>query len=146
LPAFKVVGDQVINPETVTAEAKVQITKETVIEPNKTYIIYFDTDKTDLKTDAMPEMAKVYSYLKNNASYGIKIAGYADADGSDERNKLISDNRAKAVAKYLSSKGITSSRITAKGYGQVPEARKNEAEQDKKLHRKAEIMMVELKK
>jgi outer membrane protein OmpA-like peptidoglycan-associated protein len=146
LPAFKVVGDQITKPEPVVAVVKQQITKETIIEPNKTYIIYFDTDKTDLKTDAMPELEKVYTYLKKNASYEIKIAGYADADGSDERNKLISDNRAKAVAKYLSSKGITTSRITAKGYGQVPEARKNEPEQDKKLHRKAEIMMVELKK
>jgi outer membrane protein OmpA-like peptidoglycan-associated protein/tetratricopeptide (TPR) repeat protein len=146
LPAFKVVGDQITKAEPVIAEVKQQITKETVIEPNKTYIIYFDTDKTTLKTDAMPELEKVYSYLKNNTSYGIKIAGYADADGSDERNKLISDNRAKAVAKYLSAKGITYGRITAKGYGQVPEAKKNESEQDKKLHRKAEIMMVELTK
>jgi outer membrane protein OmpA-like peptidoglycan-associated protein len=146
LPAFNITGDQVVKVEPVKKEEKQKITKETVIKPNLTYIIFFDTDKTNLKSDAMPELEKVYAYLKNNSGYAINIAGYADADGTPEHNLQISEKRAKAVAGYLTSKGIPSARVSAKGLGQTPEARKDEAEQEKKNHRKAEIMMVELPK
>lgn len=131
-------------PQEVKVEEKQKITKETVIKPNLTYIIYFDTDKTNLKGEAMPELDKVHAFLKNNPTYGIKIAGYADADGTPSGNMLISENRAKQVAGYLTSKGIASQRVTAKGYGQAPEAAKDQSEQEKKNHRKAEIMMVDL--
>jgi outer membrane protein OmpA-like peptidoglycan-associated protein len=90
----------------------------------------------------MPELEKVYTYLKNNPAYSIHIAGYADADGTPDHNKQISEKRAKAVSGYLTSKGITTARIAAKGMGQTPEARKDQTEAEKKIHRKAEIMMV----
>jgi outer membrane protein OmpA-like peptidoglycan-associated protein len=146
LPAFNIIGDQVVKAEPVRREEKQQITRETVIKPNLTYIIFFDTDKTNLKSDAMPELEKVYTYLKSNPGYAINIAGYADADGTPEHNLQISEKRARAVAGYLTSKGISSTRVSAKGLGQTPEARKEETEQQKKVHRKAEIMMVELPK
>jgi OOP family OmpA-OmpF porin len=131
-------------PQVAKSEEKQKITKETVIKPNLTYIIYFDTDKTSLKGEAMPELDKVHAFLKSNPAYGIKIAGYADADGTPGHNMQISENRAKQVAGYLTAKGIGAVRVTAKGYGQSPEATKNQSEQEKKNHRKAEIMMVEL--
>jgi outer membrane protein OmpA-like peptidoglycan-associated protein len=146
LPAFSVTGDKITKTEATKVEEKQKITSETVIKPNLTYIIFFDTDKTSLKTDAMPELEKVYAYLKSNPAYAINIAGYADADGTAEHNKQISEKRAKAVAGYLTAKGITTSRVTAKGMGQTPEALKNQTEQEKKIHRKAEIMMVEMPK
>ena len=92
----------------------------------------------------MPELEKVYSFLKNNPTFGIQISGFADADGTEERNRLISESRSKAVASYLTGKGIITKRVTARGYGQAPEARKDQSELDKKSYRKAEIVMVEL--
>jgi hypothetical protein len=45
LPAFSVTADQLSKVETPKVAEKQQITKETVIRPNLTYIIFFDTDK-----------------------------------------------------------------------------------------------------
>ena len=128
------------------ASKKQVLTKETVIKPNQIYIVYFDTDKTTLKTEAMPELGKVYDYLKTNTSFGVKIAGYTDADGTVERNQVLSDARAKAVSKYLVDKGIPKERMIAKGYGSMDPLNDNETEEAKKLNRRVEVTMLELKK
>ncbi len=128
------------------ASKKQVLTKETVIKPNQIYIVYFDTDKTTLKTEAMPELSKVFDYLKSNQTFGVKIAGYTDADGTIERNQVLSDARAKAVSKYLVDKGIPKERMIAKGYGSMDLLNDNTNEDEKKLNRRVEVTMLELKK
>jgi outer membrane protein OmpA-like peptidoglycan-associated protein len=138
---------QKTNTTAATAAAKKEtITKSTVLKLNQIYIVYFDTDQATLKADAVPELDKVYDFLKKNPSYGIKIAGYTDSDGTKERNQVISDNRAKEVVKYLAAKGITSNRTLAKGYGQSDPLNSNSTEEEKKLNRRVEVTLVELKR
>ncbi len=124
---------------------KETITKETVLKLNQIYIVYFDTDKSNLKSDAIPELDKVHEFLRKNPSYGIKIAGYTDSDGTKERNQVISESRAKAVASYLVNKGISGNRTLAKGYGQNDPLNANTSEEDKKLNRRVEVTLVELR-
>jgi outer membrane protein OmpA-like peptidoglycan-associated protein len=125
---------------------KEQITKETVLKPNQIYIVYFDTDKTNLKADAVPELEKVFDFLKKNPSFGVTIAGHTDNVGTKERNQLISENRAKEVVKYMVTKGITNGRTLAKGYGQMDPLNNNETEEDRKKNRRVELTLVELKR
>jgi outer membrane protein OmpA-like peptidoglycan-associated protein len=125
---------------------KEQITKETVLKPNQIYIVYFDTDKSNLKADAMPELEKVYDFLKKNPSFGVSISGHTDNVGTQERNQLISENRAKEVAKYMVTKGISGARTLSKGYGQMDPLNNNTTEEEKKKNRRVEITLVELKK
>jgi outer membrane protein OmpA-like peptidoglycan-associated protein len=127
------------------AVKKETITKETVLKLNQIYIVYFDTDKSNLKSDAIPELDKVHDFLKKNPSYGIKIAGYTDSDGTRDRNQVISDSRAKAVAAYLVNKGITNTRTLARGYGQSDPLNGNATEEEKRLNRRVEITLVELR-
>ncbi len=128
-----------------SAAKKETITKETVLKLNQIYIVYFDTDKSILKSDAMPELDKVYDFLKKNPNYGIKIAGYTDSDGTKERNQVISDSRAKAVAGYLVNKGVSSTRTLARGYGQNDPLNGNTTEEEKRKNRRVEITLVELR-
>jgi outer membrane protein OmpA-like peptidoglycan-associated protein len=58
-----------------------------VLKLNQIYIVYFDTDKSNLKSDAIPELDKVHDFLKKNPNYGIKIAGYTDSDGTKDRTR-----------------------------------------------------------
>jgi outer membrane protein OmpA-like peptidoglycan-associated protein len=128
------------------SQEKVSITDKTVIKPNLTYIFHFETDQTNLDKNAIPELEKLYEYLKKNPNYGIKISGFADADGTRERNLQISEQRAQQVAQYMVQKGITSKRILAKGYGQVPEAAKASTEAEKRQFRITEITVMEVAK
>ncbi len=131
------------NPTSVPIKAKVDMTEQTVIKPNLTYVFHFDSDKTELAKDAIPELEKLYEYLKKSPGYGVRISGFADADGTRERNQQISEERAKQVAKYITNKGIAAKRIVAKGYGQSPEAGKATSEAEKRNFRITEITVVE---
>jgi outer membrane protein OmpA-like peptidoglycan-associated protein len=128
------------------AASKQVLTKETVIKPNQVYIVYFDTDKIELKTDAMPDLMKVYDYMRSNPSYGIRISGYTDSDGTIERNQVLSDARAKTVAKYLIDKGIAKERMLARGYGSADPFNANNTEEEKKLNRRVEVTLLEIRK
>jgi outer membrane protein OmpA-like peptidoglycan-associated protein len=87
----------------------------------------------------------VHEFLKKNPNYGIKIAGYTDSDGTKDRNQTVSDSRAKAVAAYLVNKGITNTRTLARGYGQNDPLNANATEEEKRLNRRVEITLVELR-
>lgn len=137
-----------LNTATISTKTaqKEQITRQTVLKPNQIYIVYFDTDKANLKADAIPELDKVYDFLKRNPAYGIKIAGHTDSDGTKDRNQLISESRAGEVAKYLANKGIASERTLARGYGQMDPLNNNASEEEKKQNRRVEVTLVELRK
>jgi hypothetical protein len=55
--------------------------------------------------------------VKENPEYRLIINGHTDNVGKPEKNLILSETRAKAVKNYLIKKGIASSRLTAKGYG-----------------------------
>jgi outer membrane protein OmpA-like peptidoglycan-associated protein len=128
------------------ASQKQVLTTQTVLKPNQVYIFYFDTDKTDIKPGASPELTKLYDFLKANTSYGVKIAGYTDSDGSIERNITLSEARARSVSKYLIDKGIPKERMIAMGYGSADPLNNNANEEEKKLNRRVEVTLLELKK
>ena len=48
----------------------------------------------------------------------VHLIGYADRIGSEEYNKDLSEKRAQAVADYLASKGVDSSRLQVEGRGE----------------------------
>jgi len=127
-------------------KVKVDITEKTVIKPNLTYIFHFETDQTRLNKKAIPELEKLYSYLKKNTGYSIRVSGFADADGSRERNQQVSEERALQVAQYMTQKGISEKRVIAKGFGQAPNAAKAATEEEKRKFRITEITVVETAK
>ncbi|MBC7921754.1 MAG: PD40 domain-containing protein [Ferruginibacter sp.] len=127
-------------------KGKVDITAQTEIKPNLTYVFHFDSDKVELGREAIPELEKLYEYLRKYPAYGIRVSGFADADGTSERNHRISEQRARQVAQYMTGKGIGAQRVVAKGYGQAPEAAKATTEAEKRRFRITEITVLEVTK
>ena len=80
--------------------------------------VYYDQGKWDIRPDAKIELDKMVALMNENPSMEIELSAHTDSRGSDASNMALSDNRAKAVAAYIVSKGISSSRITGKGYGE----------------------------
>lgn len=56
--------------------------------------------------------------LVENQGTTVEIASHTDSRGSNTNNQALSERRAKAVASYLISKGVNSSRLVANGYGE----------------------------
>ena len=49
----------------------------------------------------------------------VRVEGHTDSQGDDEKNRLLSQSRADAVVAYLVEKGVTGSRLSSIGFGEV---------------------------
>ncbi len=80
--------------------------------------IYFDFDKSDIRPDAEIELAKILAALREYPQLVIHIESHTDSRGSDKYNESLSGRRAQSTLSWLVDKGIDSSRLSAKGYGE----------------------------
>ncbi len=81
--------------------------------------IYYDLDKSYIRADAAIELDKLVTTLKENPTIKIELGSHTDSRGSDSYNLALSQRRATAAVAYIVSKGISKSRIVAKGYGET---------------------------
>ncbi|GAA0742170.1 OmpA family protein [Gaetbulibacter jejuensis] len=56
--------------------------------------------------------------LLNDSNVSIEIMSHTDSRGNDDYNKSLSQQRANSVVNYLVSKGVSRSRLTARGFGE----------------------------
>ncbi|PQV47907.1 OmpA family protein [Jejuia pallidilutea] len=57
--------------------------------------------------------------LLNSKPVNIELISHTDSRGNDDFNMSLSQQRANSVVNYLVSKGISRSRLSAKGYGET---------------------------
>ena len=82
--------------------------------------IYFDFDKSNIRTDAQYELEKVIDVLRKYPNMIIKIESHTDSRGSEKYNMRLSNQRAKSSLDYIISRGIDINRIeSAIGYGET---------------------------
>ena len=81
-------------------------------EQVKEYIVYFDFDKSIIKTSEMEKLDDLIAYIKDNGK--IELSGHTDYKGPQSYNLILSDKRVKAVNDYLIDKGLDKSRIISK--------------------------------
>ena len=81
--------------------------------------VNFDLNKATLTATAKANLNKLVPVFNEYPDTNIQIFGYTDSSGSDEYNLNLSNQRAASVKSYLGTKGITSSRVDAKGMGEA---------------------------
>lgn len=104
--------------------------------------IFFETNKYELKTESQAELDKVVQLMNDNPTLKIEISGHTDNVGKPADNMTLSNNRAKAVIKYLTTKGIAAQRMLAKGYGATKPVADNKTEEGKARNRRTELKVV----
>jgi outer membrane protein OmpA-like peptidoglycan-associated protein len=104
--------------------------------------IYFDFDKTTLKSESFVELNKVVDFLKQNSNVEIEISGHTDSKGSDDYNLNLSQGRSQAVVDYLISQGIDEYRLTAHGYGETKPIDTNDTDDGRANNRRVEFTIV----
>ncbi|NOZ46635.1 MAG: OmpA family protein [Chlorobi bacterium] len=94
-----------------------------VIMPDQPLVIkniYYDFDRSTLsdiaKTSIDTTLLKILSQIPKII---VEISAHTDNKGNDAYNLRLSQSRAESVVKYLVSKGISSDRLIAKGYGET---------------------------
>jgi outer membrane protein OmpA-like peptidoglycan-associated protein len=82
--------------------------------------IYYDFDKSYIRSEAAKVLDKLATFLKDNPSVKVELGAHTDARGSDPYNLSLSDRRAEAAVQYLVENcGINRDNITSKGYGET---------------------------
>ena len=81
--------------------------------------IYFDLDKYNIRPDAAIELAKILEVLLEYPTMKIAINSHTDSRQTSTYNVILSNNRAKSSKEWLRKQGISSDRLTAKGYGET---------------------------
>ncbi len=80
--------------------------------------IYFEFDKSDLRSDALDQLKKNAEWLKANSKHRVRIEGNCDERGTTEYNLALGDRRAATAKSYLVRAGIDASRIETISYGE----------------------------
>ncbi|WP_143304982.1 OmpA family protein [Chitinophaga vietnamensis] len=106
--------------------------------------IFFDTKQYSLKPASVVELDKLVKLLEDNPTIRIEIDGHTDDVGSDKDNLILSDNRAKAVVKYLTDKGIAPTRLSSKGFGESQPIAPNNTEEGRAINRRTVFKILSL--
>jgi len=104
--------------------------------------ITFAFDRYDLQPQFRPTLDKVAEVLGDYPQTMIDIYGHTDSVGSDAYNQTLSENRAGAVADYLSRQGVQQVRIATLGYGETQPIADNGTESGRAANRRVEIRIV----
>ena len=79
--------------------------------------IYFRSGSAELDPNSESILDKVFETLNDNPDIEVEIHGHTDNTGGADLNRRLSQKRAESVKAYLVDKGISATRMTAKGFG-----------------------------
>jgi peptidoglycan-associated lipoprotein len=80
--------------------------------------VYFDFDSSALRSDAKTALEQKGTWLSENPQVTAQIEGHCDERGTTAYNLALGDRRAFAAKQYLTTLGVTSSRLTTVTYGE----------------------------
>ncbi len=104
--------------------------------------VTFDTDSTLIKPAFRDTLDRVAQSMVQYPDSLIDVYGHTDSTGSDAYNQTLSENRARAVADYLSSRGVSAQRVRSQGYGEARPVASNATEEGRSANRRVEIKIV----
>ena len=105
--------------------------------------LLFPSGKDQLSDTAEQHLDQVAEALKKQPeSARFRVEGYTDSSGSEQRNKQLSINRARAVADQLEDEGIDEDRIESVGYGEERPIATNDSDEGRAENRRIEIVIL----
>jgi OOP family OmpA-OmpF porin len=105
------------------------------------YGIHFDFDKADIKPESEPQLVEMARVLKADPKLKVLIVGHTDNQGKLDYNTGLSQRRAEAVVKALSTKhGVDAKRMTARGVASLAPLATNRNDDGRAKNRRVEMV------
>ncbi len=127
--------------ETLSGAYKVDI----VYEPARTITlnnVQFDVSKATLRPTSYKDLLELLKYLSIKKDEKIEIGGHTDSSGIEEKNVLLSQQRAEVIKAYLVKNGIPEANVFAKGYGSSQPISDNQTIEGKAKNRRTEVRRI----
>lgn len=81
--------------------------------------VLYELAKADLKPESKDSLNFLYQTLMDNPTIVIELQAHTDSRGSDAKNQILSEARAKSCVDYLvNEKKVPIARLTSKGWGE----------------------------
>lgn len=131
---------------TVTLQSR---PKQAMVTVGKTEIairqqIQFGVDSAGIlpeSTALLTEIAEVFQ--RNPRLKRVEVQGHTDNSGTPDHNQDLSDQRAKAVAAWLTAHGVAADRLVPKGYGQSRPRVPNVTPGNRAKNRRVQLVILE---
>ncbi len=109
---------------------------DTVVARQK---ITFTPGSAEITGAAQTVLGALADVLGDCPALAVEIAGYTDAQGSETGNQALSQARAEAVLMALQGRGVDTSAMTARGYGEARPIADNATEAGREANRRIEF-------
>lgn len=134
-------SDQVI--EVTLKPARTRLIEKQIVILDK---VYFETAKARIKPESFTLLDEVVNVILANPQIRrIEVAGHTDAQGDDQYNQQLSDDRASTVRDYLVDGGVNAGILIAMGYGESRPIDNNTTASGRARNRRVEFNILEVK-
>jgi len=107
--------------------------------------VTFATNSYAIQPQFQPTLNEVATTLASYNQTYVDVYGHTDSTGNDAINIPLSQNRAQAVANYLTSRGVAAARIGTQGFGASQPVASNATVEGRQQNRRVEIKIVPVK-
>ena len=104
--------------------------------------VQFANNSFELNQSSKNELDKLSNYILMY-NINIQIEGHTDSVGNSDLNLILSENRARAVNKYLIERGVSKEKLTYIGYGSSKPIGDNSSENGRALNRRTSFKILE---
>lgn len=104
---------------------------------------FFATGRSDLDGRAMGALSSVAATARRCPMTRVEISGHTDSDGAAAFNQRLSERRAAAVVKFLTTKGVPADRLSASGLGEAEPISPNDTAAHKANNRRIEFAVTQ---
>lgn len=104
--------------------------------------VYFDFDKSNIRSDQVSRIRKNASYLKKNTGTRIRIEGNCDERGTNEYNMALGERRALSAKRYLVNLGVASRSLKTISYGEEKPLKRGHDELSWSQNRRDDFVIV----
>lgn len=104
--------------------------------------LLFAYDSDAITGNARTNLTNLAESLKKYDDTDVLIVGHTDATGSDSYNQGLSERRAASAARFITTQGVTNTRLRTAGRGESEPIESNDSTDGRALNRRVEIVIV----
>ena len=105
--------------------------------------VNFESNSDRLLPGAESVLNDAAATLRKNPSIKVEVAGHTDSDGAAEYNESLSARRATTVHDHLANNGVSTDRMTVRGYGESQPIADNTTAAGKAQNRRVVLRITE---
>ncbi len=105
--------------------------------------VLFDYDKASIRQESYDTLDNIAGIMNEYPNSRFLVEGHTDSRGRDAYNLDLSNRRAASVMTYLTGKGISSSRLESKGFGETMPVASNNTAAGRQENRRVQLSLLD---